>query len=81
MPIMMTLKNIPDTIYDRLKASAEIHHRSLNREAIACLEAALTPAQMAPEERLARARRLRAALGGLNFKAGDIDSLKRKGRP
>ncbi|MGC8703572.1 MAG: FitA-like ribbon-helix-helix domain-containing protein, partial [Thiomonas sp.] len=43
MPTTLTLKNIPDEVYQRLKTSAEIHRRSLNSEAIVCLESVLIP--------------------------------------
>jgi len=32
MPTTLTLKNIPDFVYDRLKLSAEAHRRSMNSE-------------------------------------------------
>ena len=41
MPATLTLKNIPDEVYERLKASAETHRRSLNSEAIVCLKSVL----------------------------------------
>ena len=82
MPTTLTLKNIPDDIYERLKAAAEIHRRSMNSEAIVCLETVLVPGKMKPNERLARARELRAIFGsGKKFKAHEIDDLKRMGRP
>ena len=80
MPTTLTLKNIPDSVYLRLKAAAELHRRSMNSEAIVCLEAVLLPARVAPTERLARARELRAVLKPLKFLARDIDALKREGR-
>ncbi len=80
MPTTLTLKNIPDAVYEQLKASAQLHRRSMNSEAIVCLEAALVPARVAPTERLARARELRAALKPAKFLAHDIDTLKREGR-
>jgi antitoxin FitA len=80
MPTTLTLKNIPDSVYQRLKAAAELHRRSMNSEAIVCLEAVLLPARVAPTERLARARELRAALAPAKFLARDIDALKRLGR-
>lgn len=76
----MTLKNIPDEVYDRLKASAETHRRSLNSEAIVCLETVLLPGRVDPGERIARARALRATLPKTKFKVRDIDVLKREGR-
>lgn len=41
MPKTLTLKNIPDDIYERLKLSAEANRRSMNSEAIVCMETAL----------------------------------------
>jgi plasmid stability protein len=81
MPATLTLKNIPDDVYDRLKLSAQAHRRGMNSEVIVCLESALLPARLSPNERLARARESRAALPHGKFKAGDIDTLKRMGRP
>ena len=80
MPTTLTLKNIPDTVYERLKISAEAHRRSLNSEAIVCLEAVLLPAKLTPNERLARVRTLRNALLKGKFRAGGIDTMKRQGR-
>lgn len=80
MTMNLTLKNIPQAVYERLKAAAEKHRRSLNSEAIVCLEAALIPAAVPPGERLARARALRAELGRAVFEAQDIETYKRQGR-
>ncbi len=80
MPTTLTLKNVPDEVYARLKASAETHRRSLNSEAIVCLESVLLPGRIDPAERIARARALRSALPKTKFRARDIDSLKREGR-
>ena len=80
MPTTLTLKNIPDAVYDRLKLSAEMHRRSMNSEAIVCLEVALLPSRVDATERLARARALRMALPEGMFRARDIDAMKREGR-
>jgi plasmid stability protein len=80
MTATLTLKSIPDEVYERLKASAEVHRRSMNSEAIVCLESVLLPGKMAPAERLARAQALRASLPQGKFRAKDIDALKREGR-
>lgn len=81
MPTTLTLKNIPDEVYARLKIAAATHRRSLNSEAIVCLESMLVPTRVAPGERLARARELRAALPTKKFATRDIDAMKRAGRP
>ncbi|MGA7954727.1 MAG: hypothetical protein WCA07_14535 [Gloeobacterales cyanobacterium] len=76
------MKNIPDPLYQRLKTSAEKHRRSLNSEAIVCLESVLLPTKMTPKERLARARAaLRDTLPQGEFQAHDIDEAKKQGRP
>lgn len=80
MPTTLTLKNIPDEVYERLKESANDHRRSLNSEAIVCLESVLIPGRVSVAERLARARALRAAAPRGVFKAKGIDALKREGR-
>ena len=80
MPTTLTLKNIPDDVYDRLKLSAQANRRSMNSEAIVCLESVLLPTKLTPTERLARARALRMALPKGKFAARDIDAMKREGR-
>jgi hypothetical protein len=37
----LTVKNIPDDVYQELKSQAEKQQRSLNQEIIACLEQAV----------------------------------------
>lgn len=81
MATNITLKNIPDDVYSRLKAAAESHRRSINSEAIVCLEAVLMPARVRPDERLARARALRAGLDTARFDAAEMDAFKRADRP
>jgi plasmid stability protein len=81
MPATVTLKNIPDTVYLRLKEAANAHHRSLNSEVIACLERVLLPTRLSPDERLVRARQLREGLTPGGFRPEDIAEAIRQGRP
>jgi len=39
----LTIKNIPDDLYSRLKKSAQVHRRSLNSEILYCVERTLVP--------------------------------------
>ena len=80
LPTTLTLKNIPDAVYERLRDSAQANRRSMNSEAIVCLEAVLLPSRVALADRLARARALRGALPKGRFRARDIDAMKREGR-
>ena len=81
MPTTLTLKNIPDKIYMRLKASAASHRRSMNSEAIVCLESVPFPGRATADEVIARARALRDSLPKGKFTAKDIEAFKRAGRP
>lgn len=80
MPATLTLKNIPDFVYQQLKAAAVLHRRSMNSEAIVCLEQALMPSRLPVNEHLARARALRATLPSSAFRCGDMDTFKIEGR-
>lgn len=79
MPATLTLKNIPDVIYARLREVAEAHHRSMNSEVIACLEKTLIPLRITAEQRLLRARQLRAGLQS-SFDPAEISAAIAEGR-
>ncbi len=81
MPTNLTIKNLPDSLYTSLRAAADTHHRSLNSEIIACLERVLAPQRVDVEERLARARKLRAAARPASVSARQIARAIREGRP
>lgn len=80
MPTTLTLKNIPDAVYERLKQSAEANRRSMNSEAIVCLETVLLTNRPTPAERLEQIRALRSSLPQGKFLPRDIDAFKRQGR-
>jgi plasmid stability protein len=79
----LTIKNIPDSLYDKLKKTAQSHHRSLNSEIIHCLETVLVPQKMEVSERLQRAQqlRLRAQIPDGAITSADIDDAINQGRP
>ena len=72
MSTSITLKNIPEPIYRRIKLAAKHHHRSMNNEIIACLEQALAPQPVDIDARLDQARRLREQFTGPALKLQDI---------
>lgn len=80
MATSITLKNIPDHVYNSLRAAADAHHRSLNGEIIACLEQTLLPAKNNVHEHLAKARELRQTLAPYGFTADEIASAIKQGR-
>ncbi len=77
----LTIKNIPDNLYDKLKKTAQSHHRSLNSEIIHCLETVLAPQKMEVSERLQRAQQLRAQIPDDAITSSDIDDAINQGRP
>ena len=77
----MTLKNVPDDLYDQLKQSAERHRRSINSEAIVCLERALQSTIVDAEQLMARAANLRARVGDLFVTDADLRTARDEGRP
>jgi len=77
----LTLKNLPDALHARLSAAAKRHRRSLNSEAIVCLEAGLAQGPAELEERLAAIRALRQTLPAASFTAEDIAAFRSEGRP
>lgn len=55
----LTIKNLPDEVYEALKASAAAHRRSIIAEATVLLERALGQRFVPEADVLARAQRLR----------------------
>jgi antitoxin FitA len=80
MPRRLTLRNIPDEIYVRLKDLAATHRRSLNSEAINCLDSVLVQNKISAANRIERARDLRSGLRKTAFRIAHLDKLKRLGR-
>jgi plasmid stability protein len=78
----LTLKNIPEELYQRLRESARLNRRSLNIEAIVLLERGLGRKRRGVEETL-------AALKGLHDRLKDqpplddklLRAAKKHGRP
>ena len=71
----------PDALHARLAAAARRHRRSLNNQAIVCLEAGLGATPGSVEQQLAEIRALRQSLGPQSFDPADIDAARREGRP
>jgi antitoxin FitA len=76
----LTLKNVPEKLRRRLKESAAQHRRSINREAITCLEKALMAERMDPQEFLARARALRERSPQIFLTEEFLRAAKNEGR-
>jgi len=77
----LTIKNIPDELYRSLRESAKAHHRSINGEAIACLERTLGTGRIDPETFLARVRHLRRQVSVPKLTDRMLREAKEQGRP
>ena len=76
----ITLKNVPDSLHIALKERAEKHGRSLNKEAIACLEAILRSRQVKVDDLLGEIRHYRSKLPG-QLTDDLLKKAKQIGRP
>ena len=77
----LTLKNIPDDLYDRLKRVATLQRRSINSQIIVCIEQAVRGGRRSTPELLSQIRTLRQSLPDSLFTLDEIDQAKRQGRP
>jgi len=76
----ITVKNIPDEIYERLKRSAKANRRSINSEIIVIIENAVRSKKIAPEEMLVRARGLREKTANYTITEDEFTDAKNAGR-
>ncbi len=77
----ITLKQIPDELYERLRERADRNHRSLNGEVIACLEIALGRPSPDVAGVLAQARRFRQLTAAAPLTDEVFERLAGEGRP
>ncbi|MCA9961976.1 MAG: Arc family DNA-binding protein [Chloroflexota bacterium] len=78
----ITIKNIPDELYARIKAQAAANRRSINNEIIVCLETAVHRERVNAEEFLKEVRVLRENLQMPYLLTDEeINAAKNEGRP
>jgi antitoxin FitA len=76
----LTIKNIPDELYEQFKQSAARHRRSVNSEAIVCLEKVLGSSFVDPAALLASIRALRQTVSTVFVTEEDLQAAKDEGR-
>jgi len=77
----ITVKNIPEDLYLRLKQAARSNRRSINSEIIVCLERQLRSRVIDPESVLASARKLREKTAAHPIGEREFSEAKAAGRP
>jgi plasmid stability protein len=75
MPLTLSIKNVPDALAERLKQRAARHHRSLQGELMAIIEAAAEPHPLSLRELSDFATRL-----GLRSPSGHSARMVREDR-
>jgi plasmid stability protein len=78
---VLTIRNVPEELYERLRTAAETRNRSINGEAIECLRFALAPrANRDTGVLVARARAIHERMRGAYLTAAEIKRAKGAGR-
>jgi antitoxin FitA len=77
----LTIKNIPDDLYEQLKQSALQHRRSINSEVLVCLERSLIAPKLSTAATLARIRQLRERTSEHLLTERELEQAKSDGRP
>lgn len=77
----VTIKNIPDELYEKLKVSAKANRRSINNEVIMLIERAYQSHRPTPDEIEAEAKRLRELTAHYHLTNEELNAWKNKGRP
>lgn len=76
----ITVKNIPDDLYERLKRAARANRRSINSEIIVCIERSVGPQKVDPEQLIARAREFRVQTADYRITDDEFSDAKAAGR-
>ncbi|CAN5209923.1 hypothetical protein BH23BAC3_BH23BAC3_10940 [soil metagenome] len=80
MPTNITIRDIPDEVYEKLKKQAELHQRSINSEVIFYLKQLVQSHRPDPDQVIARAKKLKQqAKGSLTLQ--QIREAIDQGRP
>lgn len=77
----LTIKNIPEDLYERIKRSAEAHRRSMNSEIISSLEQALLCKAVEPDAFLEKVDSLRRRIALPPLTEEILRAAKSEGRP
>ncbi len=77
----VTVKNIPDEVYECLQRSADINRRSVNSEIIVCIERQVSSQRRDVDDIVQRARALRSLTSATPVTQNWFDEAKREGRP
>jgi len=78
--VTVTIKNIPEQIYERIKTQAKSNHRSINGEILSILEQATSLPAIDVKATLERARKVRELTASYVVTADEIEKMINEGR-
>lgn len=76
----LTIKNVPDSVYKRLKQQAKNNRRSINNEVITILENMLPPQERDVDKILEEARKIRQLTANYTLTEEELNRWKNEGR-
>lgn len=79
--VTITVKNLPEAVYEKIKLQAKANHRSINSEIISIFEHAIqkrTPTDV--KEILERARKVRELTAHYTVTEEELNRWKKEGR-
>ncbi len=77
----MTIKNIPDNLYEELKQQAATNRRSINNEVIMLIERAFHSYRPSPDDIQKQAVVLREMTAHYHLTEKELNAWKNEGRP
>ncbi|MCC6301019.1 MAG: Arc family DNA-binding protein [Anaerolineales bacterium] len=78
--VTLTIKNVPEIVYDRIKEQAKLNHRSINGEILSILEQAISLPPIDVQKTLEQARKIRELTANYKITAREIDKMINEGR-
>jgi len=72
----ITVKNIPDDLYEKLSRIAKLNRRSINQEIIVCIENSVQDKTRTPEQVLETARKLRNKTADHPISNDELNTIK-----
>ena len=77
----LTVKNIPENLYDKLKQRARANQRSVNKEIIMCIQEAVESRRIDPDEFLTRIKTLHSRISAPPLTDKLLRQARTEGRP
>ena len=78
--VTLTIKNIPEELYERLKIQAKNNHRSINKEVITIIERSFTIPPIDVKATLERTRKIRELTAHYVITDEEMTKWKKEGR-